>query len=380
MRIAIASPGRFHACDLARELAACGHAVTFHSLVPPWRTRTFGLPDACNAWMAGGCFAHYGAYRLLHRLGRAEQGDRLLIERFDDLMFDRVREADLFIAMSGFCTRTIERLVRETTVRVVVERGSRHVLSQQQILTAAGADPIDPWMIERELREYRAAHRLSVLSHHARQSFIDEGVEPERLWLNPCGVDLSAFPPTPRPAGPPTLLYVGAWSRRKGCDLLTEAWRKLPGVRLLHVGGVMDLALPTDAGFTHHDPVPQAELPRFYAQGHAFVLASREDGLGMVIAQALACGLPVVASHLTGGPDFRALAGLTDEVALFPAGDVAALAQALQSQLERGLSAPEGTSRDLLGDRRERLSWRAYGDRYDRAVRDWVEPAVQRVR
>jgi starch synthase len=369
MRIAIAAPGRFHVCDLARELAALGHDVSFHSLVPAWRTRRFGLDDRNNVWLGPRLFAHYGAHRLLARLGREQLADRLLIDRLDDVLFDRVASADLLIAMSGFFSRTLARLVSETKVRVVVERGSRHVLSQARILSDAGAAPIDPWTIARELDDYRSAHRISVLSRHARQSFLDEGVPDAKLATNPCGVDLGAFPPTPAPSGPPTLLHVGAWSRRKGCDLLVEAWRRLPGVRLLHVGGVMDLPLPTDPGFTHVDPVPQSELPAYYAQAHLFVLASREDGLGMVIAQALACGLPVVASDMTGGPDFRALAGLDDEVAVFPSGDVDALTASLERQLRLATQTPAGRLRDLLGLRRDALSWRSYGERYDRFLR-----------
>jgi hypothetical protein len=41
MRIAILTSGRFHACDLARELAKHEHDVRFYSLVPPSRTRRF---------------------------------------------------------------------------------------------------------------------------------------------------------------------------------------------------------------------------------------------------------------------------------------------------------------------------------------------------
>ena len=51
MRVAILTSGRFHVCDLARELAAHGHDVAYWSLTSPWRTARFGLPTRCNRWL-----------------------------------------------------------------------------------------------------------------------------------------------------------------------------------------------------------------------------------------------------------------------------------------------------------------------------------------
>ena len=53
-RIAIATAGRFHVLDLARELAALGHEVRFYSMLPPSRTASFGLQadstSTCCRW------------------------------------------------------------------------------------------------------------------------------------------------------------------------------------------------------------------------------------------------------------------------------------------------------------------------------------------
>ena len=46
MRIAIATTGRFHVLDLARELSGLGEDVTLHSWLPNSRTSKFGLPAA----------------------------------------------------------------------------------------------------------------------------------------------------------------------------------------------------------------------------------------------------------------------------------------------------------------------------------------------
>src|SRR5690242_11104613 len=47
LQIAIATAGRFHVLDLARELHALGHRVRFYSYVPRSRARSFGLPAEC---------------------------------------------------------------------------------------------------------------------------------------------------------------------------------------------------------------------------------------------------------------------------------------------------------------------------------------------
>src|SRR5204863_4159729 len=89
-----------------------------------------------------------------------------------------------------------------------------------------------------------------------------------KLFYNPYGVDLAMFTLRTRDARfePFSILFVGVWSFRKGCDLLAEAVRQVPGVRLNHVGAIGDLKFPTeDNRFMHFDPVPQPELTRFYA-------------------------------------------------------------------------------------------------------------------
>src|SRR5258705_187688 len=100
-----------------------------------------------------------------------------------------------------------------------------------------------------------------------------------------------------------TLLFVGSWTLRKGCDLVMSAIAQTPLVWLVHVGSIdTDLAFPReDPRFVQIDPVPQTELARFYAEADAFVLASREEGLAVMQAQALASGLPVICTDRTGG-------------------------------------------------------------------------------
>jgi glycosyltransferase involved in cell wall biosynthesis len=381
MRVAILTSGRFHACDLARELAARGHDVAFYSLVPASRTRRFGLPDACNRWLG----ARVGPLYVLTRLSlKTRYASRLLLVM--SVVIDRVASrliepCDLFIGMSQMSLRTIDTVRRRCGARAFLERGSRHILSQREILdrlprSAAAPRPIPDWAVHRELAEYALADTIVVPSRHAEQSFVERGVERRKVFRNPYGVDLSMFPATPPPAPdvPPTIIMAGAWSLQKGCDVLADAWRRLPrtGTRLLHVGPVHDAPLPTDAGFEHRPAVDQRRLTDLYARAHVMGLASRQEGLGLVLAQALASGLHVAATEPTGVEDLQEQLDDRSAVALAPPDDVDAFAGALAQQLERA-GEQRGGLRDRLGSARARLTWSAYGDRYDRMIRT-LEP------
>jgi len=376
MRIAILTSGRFHACDLARELAVRGHEVAFYSLVPPQRTRRFGLPAECNRWLG----PYVGPLYLLTRVAlQSRYAAGLLV--FMSVVLDRVtarrvEPCDLFIGMSQMSLRTIDAVRRRFGARAFLERGSRHILSQREILERlprrrAAAPPIPDWAVHRELGEYALADVIVVPSRHAEASFLERGVPAAKLFRNPYGVDLSMFPATPAPPADaaPTIIMVGAWSLQKGCDVLTDAWRRLPrgATRLLHVGRVVDAPLPSDAGFEHREPVDQRRLTHLYAQAHVMGLASRQEGLGLVLAQALASGLHIAAAEPTGAADLQDVLDDPSAIALTPADDAAAFSAALAAQL--GRARDRVGVRDLLGAARGQLTWEAYGRRYDTMIR-----------
>src|SRR5262249_41758975 len=141
--------------------------------------------------------------------------------------------------------------------------------------------------------------------------------------------------------------------------------------RLVHVGPLGDLPLPPDPGFSHIDPVPQQQLSRHYAEADVFVLASREEGLALVQAQALASGVPVVCTTRTGGVDLRDLLGCGDAVTEVPPDSPGQLAAAIIRAFDRIGAASLRGPREVTSDLNS-LSWRAYGERYDRLLRNVV--------
>ena len=133
-----------------------------------------------------------------------------------------------------------------------------------------------------------------------------------------------------------TFLYCGQLIERKGVDLLLDAFvntaREVPGCRLRFVGtGPLRERLGAEVPPDLRDRVtfagfkPVAELPAEFAAADAFVLPSRHDGWGVVVNQALAAGLPVIASDAVGAAELcRGIAG-----AVIESGSVTELTAAL---------------------------------------------------
>jgi starch synthase len=369
MRVALLTTGRFTLVDLARELVELGHHPLVYSLVPPWVTRRFGLPDRCNRWLAPYLAPIYATARAAARLPKASglepPASHMLVASLDALAARFLEPCDIVVGMSGIALRTVEAAHRRYGATVFLERSSRHILSQREILEAIPGltNPVPEWCVYRELAGYGLADLVSVPSSHVMDSFIEYGFPADRMFLNPFGTGLDQFRPTASPEGAKTVLTTGAWSRQKGCDVLVDAWRRLPaGTRLLHVGPVVDVPLPSGPGFEHVDAVPQSRLPEYYARAHVFALASRQDGLAVVQLQALACGLPLVCTTRTGGADLARWVASPNAIRVVPPDDPASLAGALADALR--IPAEPGQLRDLLGARRGDTSWRAYAERY----------------
>jgi glycosyltransferase involved in cell wall biosynthesis len=140
----------------------------------------------------------------------------------------------------------------------------------------------------------------------------------ERLALWPGGVDTDRFQPARRSAAmrarlsaghpdSPLLLYVGRLSAEKEIERLKPILQALPHARLALVGDGPQRktlehhfrGLPVHvAGFLHGE-----ELASAYASSDIFVMPSRTETLGLVILEAMASGLPVVAARAGGIPE-----------------------------------------------------------------------------
>jgi glycosyltransferase involved in cell wall biosynthesis len=238
-----------------------------------------------------------------------------------------------------------------------------------------------------ERRLYRGARRLFAMSDYTKSLMIDTH------RLAPDAVEVLPHPPSPTflaalssawteviPRGHPhvpglALLFVGrAHDPRKQFWLLADACAQLMAqgmhLRLTVVGKVSEgwrawvrshaIAPIVDL----RGPVSTLELARLYLSHDLLVLSSKQEGFGIVVAEALHAGLPVVATRC-GGPEFmlqESGAGLLVDH------DAGAFAQAVQSM------ADETRRQEFAGRARSyaetRLSFETFAGRVGTVTRD----------
>src|SRR5581483_6910322 len=371
----ISVSSRFHAFDLAHEMSERRMLRTLHTGYPAFLVASrFSVPrrSVQSVWTGEPLNR---ALTHLHRTGVTGRPDAFICQRHDRIVASRLKPgADVFIGWSGQCRMSLAA-ARRFGMTTIVERGSthiewqRHLLEEEARATRLRVDVPDDATVGQELAEYSAADYIAVPSAFAASTFISRGVPASKLLVNPYGVDLRLFARhaavnhdrTPHD-GSLRVLHVGQVSARKGVHYLVDAVARVPGAVVTLVGA----AEPTVAARIAQSrsariagPVAGRELPRWYENADVFCLLSIEEGLALVIAQAMAMGLPVIATPNTGAEEL-----IDDGVTGFivPARNSAAAADRLQ------LLADNRRLRDDMGQRaRARVAdgfgWSHYGER-----------------
>jgi starch synthase len=356
--------GRTHMLDTARELDNLGHDVRFYSYVPNWRAEKFGLKRKCNK----SYFLIALPFLLLQKLSNRSFWSIYIFHRFFDMYVAMVMPScDVFIGQSPLHVYALKVAKKKYGAVTILERGSSHIKKMIAVLESIPSN-IDKcvmpnYILKRDLAGYDQADYISIASDFQKASFLEYNVPGNKLLINPYGTSLSQFEPTNKPEGDCfDVIMVGGWSYRKGCDLLVDACRML-NIKLLHVGSINDFAFPLDKNFCHVDAVEQSKLIEYYAKAKVFVLPSREDGFGMVLSQAIMCGLPIVCSRNTGGRDLKKLLEEKKYIIEMTEYSVQCLAACIADALEIANLQNEGP-RSYAKDMLHNLSWQKYGERY----------------
>lgn len=192
-----------------------------------------------------------------------------------------------------------------------------------------------------EKRGLQAAEQTFVLSEYTRNA-VEAICPPCKVTLAPCGIDTDLFRPEPAVAGNYIVCVARFSDPRKNVRLLLGAYailgKKGDDVPDLYLIGdppsdesqqyLQSLGLADKVRLI--GPKAGEELAALYRNALFFVLSSNEEGLGIVILEAMASGLAVV-STACGGPATAISEGETGF--LTPVGDVAALAAAMETLL-----------------------------------------------
>jgi glycosyltransferase involved in cell wall biosynthesis len=250
----------------------------------------------------------------------------------------------------GLDPRRFDVIVVDALARIVCAphldrwRGERPVVAMVHELPSVAA-PEGVTSSEREYEEpLLRSERLISVSEHGAAILESRGVPTARIRVVPPGFDrFSTDGGTPVRGGTVRALCVAQWIPRKGILDLVQAWalHERPGASLELIGETdadpvyaasvrAAIAEASNASIIVSGPVSDARLGDAYAAADVFVLPSRYEGYGVVYAEALAHGLPVIACEVGPVPEL-----VGEEAALLvPPGDVEALSGALDLLLK----------------------------------------------
>ncbi|MGE0682656.1 MAG: glycosyltransferase family 4 protein [Candidatus Binatia bacterium] len=244
------------------------------------------------------------------------------------------------------------------------------LLGKAVVLKAVGAWELDDGVLN-PVRQRQLLYRwqLAILkqadawvavSDHLHGAMIAAGVPPCRIVTIPNGVDIIHFTPGKSVATQTApilqVIFVGRLVKEKGLPILLQAWVTVSQCvkdAALHIvgGGPLKLELQTLAdrlgvvASVHFHGHQQMVLP-FLQSSQLFVLSSYVEGLSNTLLEAMAVGLPVVATRISGSEDI-VLVG--ENGLLVPPGDAEALAEAIMSILR------DPTRAAIMGQRGRQL-------------------------
>lgn len=367
MKVVISAPSKYHFFELGRELHDRGYLQALLTGYPRFKLmRENELAPYLR------CYPHF---HLLYRAISTFTGHEFdYIDRtvFDWLTSKTLPECDVFMGIAASSLWT-GKVAKRRGAAYIVDRPCSHIVVQNRLmqeeakLEGIRLKEIDPRIIQREVEEYETADLVTVPSKFAYNSFLEMGYPKEKLRIIPYGVDTNKF----KPVGSPNpdsfdVLYVGLSSLRKGTPHLLRGFigMRHPKKTLKIVGYATAEVRPMLLQAARRFPIditghlPQDKLRDHMSSSHVLVLPSVEDGYGLVMIQAMACGCPVIASENTG-----ANMVVTDGVEGFivPARDD----EALKCRLQQLADDPELRARmsaAALKKAQTMHGWSAYGD------------------
>jgi glycosyltransferase involved in cell wall biosynthesis len=299
----------FHSAQTANTLRAMGASVSIYTSAPRHFFRRLDpeipihlVPSPVDLFNRLSPVALWG-------------GAALLNSRLWDAIVSRLLGSPDVVV--GYATHalSIGRAAHRRGARFLLDRACPHVDFQQELMreesekTGARFRPLPAWFRERQLAEYEAADRILVPSRYSARSF----PEPLRgkTILAPLRGRIALQPlADPAPGRAFTVGVLGGDSLRKGFLYLLEAWRSLalPDA-VLRIRTSENLAafprlaelLKSATNVEIVQFVPH--IAEFYQSCDVFVLPSVDDGFGMALFEAMACGVPCVATRNCGASE-----------------------------------------------------------------------------
>lgn len=317
MKVTISTIGKFQLFNLAQQLLKRDYLARLISSYPKFEVVKYGIPRWQARSIVSKEILQRGWSRLPAFMRNVYNPTYAIHELFDILASRSLVESDILVGTSSSSLYTI-RQAHRMGMLTIVERASAHILYQNKILKeeyekegilAPSSRLPHQKIIEKELQEYEEADYISVPSFFTVRTFLEYGIPDKKIIHVPYGVDIGEFRQIPKNDRIFRVIFAGNMSFQKGVHYLLQAFYelRLPNAELLLVGSMADEIRPFfkkyEGSFRFIGHVPQKELYKYYSESSVFTMMSIQDGFGLVQAQAMACGLPVIATTNTGGED-----------------------------------------------------------------------------
>lgn len=227
---------------------------------------------------------------------------------------------------------------------------THHALGVEKRRHQGAADTSPPARVAIERRISRAAELVIATTAAERRELLAMGAAPHRVVVVPCGVDLEQFRPdgphAPARTAPARVVIVSRLVARKGIGNVIAAVSRLPGVELLVAGGPPGSSVAADPeaqrfrALARHlgvadrvtllGGIGRGAVPALLRSGDVVACCPWYEPFGLVAIEAMACGVPVVASEV-GGLAESVVDGVTGRHV--PPRDPAAIARAIGTLL-----------------------------------------------
>lgn len=271
------------------------------------------------------------------------------------------------------------RAAKAIGARCILDAPSLHHVAGTQLL---GDNPKDYFakINHRRDEEILLADMILTCSSLAAQSYLDAGVPSEKV--NP--VLLGATLPQidikwQSHTKPLHFIFAGVLSQRKAIDVILATFRQLHAdalpYRLSFIGGegepgwIQQIKQTPNAEYYHG--VAQTELFQKITQADCLLLPSRFDSFGMVVAEALACGTPVVVSTQTGS---KAIIEQFPKAGWIVECDEKSLYSCIKERIQNREAL--FTARKYATEASQYFTWSAYRLRVGELIQHWMEKNV----
>lgn len=239
--------------------------------------------------------------------------------RFDRRVATRLARTDLFHGATGQCLDSL-RVARSRGAPVVLDAITMHVddfgAAMDRECARMGVRPVLHRRLRARMRrEYQEADLIRVMSDSSRRTFLARGIPDGRVVAVPPALDPAEFPAAQAPTDTFRISYVGLLEPWKGFHYLLEAFATLrvkradlvlwgaPGARPIARYLRMKTAADPRITLRTFDPARDGYgVP--YVNASVLVHPSLSDGFGQVVAEAMACGIPVIATDRTGAAEW----------------------------------------------------------------------------